>query len=245
MTTLLLKKTALTALAQSIALKKGHRSQWSKSVSLFAAEIIADCEEWAEGLPIDLSAAQLEAALLRGANDWAQYFSGACGRHIATVELSELLYTRPAYRRRFINLDPHQQIEVVSGAYQEAANAVKAAYFELIGGLKGESVAMAIHCLMDYAGASEVWLYRTGSHVTQGGACFDHYAAFRMVNDCLINVSYDIAKVTGISTDKRGNLLIRSFHGETAFITDKLKAALEASPFIFEGENLPVIRRTW
>lgn len=242
MTTLLLKKTALINRAQSIALKDGHRSQWSKGVSLFAAEIIEDCEEWTEGLPVDLHLNTLETALLRGATDWAQYFSGACGRHIATVELAEIL--APASdRARFINSG--DVIETAGRAYDQAARAVKSAYWELVSSLKGESVAMSIYCLMDYTGASEVWLYRTGSHVTQGGACLDHYAAFRMVNDCLINVSYDIAKAAGIGTDKRGNLLIRSFYGETAFIAGKLKAALEASPFIFEGENLPVIRRTW
>lgn len=244
MTTLLLKKTALTALSQSIALKKGSRSQWSKGVSLFAAEIIEDCPEWAEGLPVDLSASQLEAALLRNATDWTQYFSGACGRHICGAELAEILAPVSA-RVRFISMDAEAFINEIGRAYSQAARAVKSAYFELVRSLEGESEAMAIHCLMRYEGASDVWLYRTGSHVTQGGACFDHYAAFRMVNDCLINVTYDIAKAAGISTDKKGNLLTRSFHGETAFIADKLKAALEASPFIFEGENLPDIRRTW
>lgn len=242
MTTLLLKKTALINRAQSIALKDGHRSQWSKGVSLFAAEIIEDCEEWTEGLPVDLHLNTLETALLRGATDWAQYFSGACGRHIATVELAEIL--APASdRARFISSG--DVIETASRAYFHAACAVVSAYFELIDGLKGESAAMALYCLMNDVTPPEIRLWRVCTHVTQGGACFDHEAAFRVVKDSVVNCTYDLALATGIDTDRRGNLLIRSFHNEATFIADKLKAAVEASPFLFKGGRLPKISLIW
>ena len=243
MTTLLLKKSALITRAQSIALK-GSRSQWSKGVSLFAAEIIEDCPEWAEALHVDLSASQLEAALLRNATDWGQYYSGACGRHIETAVLADILAPVSA-RAHLISMDAETLIKEVGRAYSQAARAVKTAYVDLVNSLSDGSPEMSIYCLMNDENTPDIGLWRVCTHVTKRGSCFDHFAAFRVADDCTVNCSADLAQATGISTDRRGNLLIRSFYSESLFMADKLKAAVEASPFIFEGGKLPKIRLIW